>query len=208
MNVKLKSTQKIKISQPDDIYKVMQQVLMRENKFSRAQEHFWIIGLNNHNKILFIELLALGAHNRANVTPPDVFRMAIYKLATRAVLVHNHPSGSLEVSPKDKETTDYLYKAGKFLRIDVLDHLVISEKKYVSFARAGIMDEIRNSGAWELVDKNAAENLQNMVTDIEKERDAINSKLLATAKKLKVRGMPDQEIKELTGLKLAEIRKL
>jgi hypothetical protein len=47
-----------------------------------------------------------------------------------------------------------------------------------------------------------------MVTDIEKERDAINSKLLATAKKLKVRGMPDQEIKELTGLKLAEIRKL
>lgn len=207
MNVKLKSTQKIKISQPDDIYKVMQQVLMRENKFSRAQEHFWIIGLNNHHKILFIELLALGAHNRANITPPDVFRMAIYKLASRAVLVHNHPSGSMVVSPKDKEVTDYLYKAGKFLRIDVLDHLLISEKKYVSFAQAGIMNEIRTSGAWELVDKDAVEDLREMRIEVEKERAATNTKL-AIAKKLKAKGIPDVEIKQFTGLKLSEIQKL
>ena len=72
--------------------------MLRENKIGRNQEHFWVIGLDNQNKILFIELVGLGAVNRVGANPPDVFRMGIYKLAVGMILVHNHPSGNLKPS--------------------------------------------------------------------------------------------------------------
>ncbi|MGX1930135.1 JAB domain-containing protein [Flagellimonas sp. 2504JD4-2] len=81
-------------------------MLLRENKIRRNQEHFWVVGLNTKNKILFIELIGLGAVNRVNADPPDVFRMAIYKLATKVILVHNHPSGVVDASKGDQEFTD------------------------------------------------------------------------------------------------------
>lgn len=64
MNVKLTAGQKKKAMGDEGIAAIMQSVLKWENKMSRAQEHFWIVGLNNDNKILFVELLALGARNR------------------------------------------------------------------------------------------------------------------------------------------------
>lgn len=206
MNVKLTKDQKIKVASSDDIYKVMQQILLRENKLRRAQEHFWIVGLDNQSRILFIELLALGQHNRANINPSEAFRMAIYKLATQVVFVHNHPSGSTLVSQADKDLTDYLYKAGKFLKIDVVDHLVIAEKQYTSFTDSGLMSEIRTSGAWELIDRTKAE-LNKMKTEIAEEKAAKKARL-DVAKKLKASGMADEEIKKMTGLRLTDIKKL
>src|SRR5690606_40012143 len=96
MNVRLTQEQKIRILNSGDVYNVMQQVLLRENKIRRNQEHFWVVGLNNKNKILFIELISLGAVNSVQVNPPEVFRMAIYKMAVKMILVHNHPSGRPE----------------------------------------------------------------------------------------------------------------
>ena len=106
MNVRLTQDQKIQLSESGDVYKIMQQILLRENKIGRNQEHFWAIGLDNQNKILFIELIGLGAVNRVNANPPDVFRMGIYKLAVRMILVHNHPSGQLKPSDEDIDFTD------------------------------------------------------------------------------------------------------
>jgi DNA repair protein RadC len=206
MNVKLSEAQKISILNADDLYKIMQQVLLRENKIRRAQEHFWIVGLNSQNKVLFVELLALGNNNRVNITPPDAFRMAIYKLATKAVFVHNHPSGNIKVSQADKDLTDYLYKAGKFLKIDVIDHLVIAETEYTSFEKTGIMKQLRNSGVWELVDRTKAE-LNDMKTEIAEEK-AKREQSIHIAKKMKAEGLTEAMIKKLTGLRLAEIRKL
>lgn len=62
MNVRLSHEQKIRLLNSQDVYKVMQQVLLRENKIRRNQEHFWVIGLDNKNKILFIELIGLGGY--------------------------------------------------------------------------------------------------------------------------------------------------
>ncbi|MEX0363400.1 MAG: JAB domain-containing protein, partial [Allomuricauda sp.] len=128
MNVHLTKEQKIKVLNSVDVYHVMQQILLRENKIRRNQEHFWVVGLNGKNKIQFIELIALGAVNRVNVDPPDVFRMAIYKLATKVIFVHNHPSGSVEISKGDQEVTDRLFKVGKLINIEVADHLIITEE--------------------------------------------------------------------------------
>ena len=206
MNVKLTPAQKINVVKTADVFGIMQRILLRENSIRRAQEHFWIIGLNNKNKILFIELLALGATNRITLDPPDVFRMAIYKLATQAIFVHNHPTGNTTPSAADKTFTDHMLKAGQFLRIDVLDHLIITEQKYLSFADSGLMDELRHNGAWELVDKTKAD-LQTMQLEIEKEK-AVKKNSLEIAKKLKDAGMEVEVIKKMTGLKLTDIRRL
>ena len=130
----------------------MQQVLLRENKIRRNQEHFWVIGLDTKSKLLFVELVSLGATNRVQVNPPEVFRMAIYKLAVNMILVHNHPSGSIDPSDADKDFTERMIKTGQLLKIDVVDHLVISEKKFFSFGDEGLIDELKKSARYEILE--------------------------------------------------------
>jgi DNA repair protein RadC len=195
MNVRLTKDQKIKIANSEDVYNIMQQVLLRENRISRKQEH------------LFIELLALGQQNRVNMNPSDTFRMAIYKLATQAILVHNHPSGSTELSKEDRELTDYLYKSGKFLRIEVIDHLVITETEYYSFEDNGLMDEIKNSGMWELIDTTKTD-LAQMKAEIAAQKAVNEEKKDFARKLLALNNMSVEEIRKLTGLTIREMNKI
>ncbi|WP_299364900.1 JAB domain-containing protein [Winogradskyella sp.] len=203
MNVRLSKAQKIKVLNSSDIYNVMQQILLRENKIRRNQEHFWVAGLDNSNKILFIELIGLGAVNRVNANPPDIFRMGIYKLAVRLILVHNHPSGNIEPSKADKEFTDKILKVGQLINIEVIDHLVISEAQYTSFADKGIIDDLKTSGLFEVVysDKKALEEWR---IKTEKERTV----KLDIAKKMLSKNYDIDTIKEITGLTKWDIRKL
>ncbi|WP_420601771.1 JAB domain-containing protein [Flagellimonas sp.] len=206
MNVRLTKEQKIKVLNSVDVYFVMQQILLRENKIRRNQEHFWVVGLNTKNKILFIELIGLGAVNRVNADPPDVFRMAIYKLAVKVILVHNHPSGSVDASTGDHEFTDRMLKVGKLINIEVVDHLIITEDGYTSFADKGIMDELRKSGLFEIMGPEKKE-LEQWKIDTEKKR-AIKQNKLEIAKKMKADGVDAETIKKYTGLTDAAVRRL
>lgn len=207
MNVKLSEAQKkTELSSPTSVAAIMQQVLKRENKLGRSQEHFWVVGLNNANKILFIELVALGRQNRVTANPPDVFRMAIYKLAIRLILVHNHPSGQMLPSTADKAFTDRILKVGEIINIDVLDHLIVSETEHLSFADLGIMDKLRASDTWRVIEKDELL-MKKWKEKMEKERIE-HDKAISIAKKLKDKGMDEAEIKQVTGLKLGDIRKL
>ncbi len=203
MNVRLSKEQKIQVLNSTHIYKVMQQVLLRENKIRRNQEHFWAVGLDNANKNLFIELIGLGAVNRVNANPPDIFRMGIYKLAVKMILVHNHPSGNLTPSKADKDFTDRILKVGKLIDIEVVDHLIISEEKYISFADEGIITEIQNSGLFEIVDREKKD-LEEWRIKTEKER----SVKIDIAKKLKDQGVDIDTIKKATNLTKWDIKKL
>ena len=145
MNVKLTETQKIKILNSDDIYVIMQQVLLRENKIDLDREHFWVIGLANNNLVLFIELISLGTVNKTLVHPMEVFSFALQKRAVKIILCHNHPSGELKPSDADKDITDRLIQVGIIVQTEVIDHLIISEKSYLSFTDIGLMSELRNS---------------------------------------------------------------
>ena len=167
MNVRLTPAQKIQLLNSQDVYSVMQQVLLRENKIRRNQEHFWVVGLNNANKILFIELISLGSVNKATVKPPEVFRMGIYKLAVKMVLVHNHPSGQMKPSDADIDLTDKLLKSGDMIEIEVIEHLVISEEDYFSFADEKIIEDLKKNGRYELIDGDKAE-LQEYKAQMEK----------------------------------------
>ncbi|NYJ29154.1 JAB domain-containing protein [Allomuricauda sp. ARW1Y1] len=203
MNVRLTKEQKIKVLNSADIYAIMQQVLLRENKIRRNQEHFWVVGLNQNNKILFVELIGLGASNRVNADPPDVFRMAIYKLASKLILVHNHPSGSHEVTDADLNFTDHMLKVGKLIHVEVLDHLVITETRYTSFEDRGIMNQLRKSGFFEITGPEKKE-LEEFKIETEKKR-AKKENSLEIAKNLKAQGVDVEIIKKATGLSLKEI---
>lgn len=145
MDVKLTEKQKIKILNSDDIYVIMQQVLLRENKIDLNREHFWVIGLANNNLVLFIELISLGTVNKTLVHPMEVFSFALQKRAVKIILCHNHPSGELKPSDADKDITDRLIQVGIIVQTEVIDHLIISEKSYLSFTDIGLMDELRRS---------------------------------------------------------------
>ena len=172
---------------------------MRENKFGRNQEHFWVVGLDQSAKILFIELIGLGRQNRVHADAPTVFRMAIYKMAVRVILVHNHPGGQLQPSQNDIDATDGLYKAGKILQIEVADHLIINETDYFSFADHGLMEEIRKSGKYELLGDKEKELLKIREKHEEK---------LSIARKMKSDGLPEDVIRKYTGLRKVDLEEL
>ena len=203
MNVRLSSSQKkIAVLNSTDIFTIMRDILMRENKIRRNQEHFWVIGLNAASKILFIELVSLGATNRVEVKPAEVFRIAIYKSAIRMILVHNHPSGSIRVSEADRDLTDRMIKSGDMLAIEVLDHLVITENAYISFADKDILRELKQSGRYELIDKEKGW-LQEMKLEAE-----LAKKMTEVAISLKKMNVDIEAIKKATGLTKTEIKRL
>ncbi len=145
MNIRLTKEQKIKILNSTDVYSIMQQILMRENKIGRNKEHFWVVGLSNINKILYIELVSLGSIKKTVVDPMDVYSWALQKSCVKLIFVHNHPGGELKPSKMDKDITDRMIQVGKIVNIEVIDHLIISEKKYYSFADDGLLSELEAS---------------------------------------------------------------
>ena len=135
VNVKISKNQQVKVGSPEDIYSIMYKILQRESRLGRTKEHFWVMGLAADNEIGYIELVSLGSVSSAVITPLEIFNLAVAKKSPRIILIHNHPSGTLKPSSADKTVTQQIIKAGKILTIDVLDHLIISENGYYSFAQ-------------------------------------------------------------------------
>ncbi|WP_045461572.1 JAB domain-containing protein [Sporocytophaga myxococcoides] len=206
MNVKLSEEQKIKLLNSDDVYSIMQEILLREKKIDRNKEHFWTIGLANNNQILYIELISLGGTSKTIVEPMQVFRVGVLKGAVKMLLVHNHPSGDLIPSEQDKDITDRLLQVGIILDIQVIDYLIISEKSFTSFLDIGLLDILKKSNkyvpAFELEAR------------IRKEAEALGEERgkyirnVEIAKELKKKGLGDQVIAEVTGLSIGEVEEL
>lgn len=220
MDINLTPAEKIKILNSDDLYHVMQRILLRENKIDQNREHFWIIGLESNSRILFIELISLGTVKSTIVEPMEVFSLALQKRAVNIILCHNHPSGSLKPSMEDRDVTDRLIQAGRIVNMPVLDHLIISERTYLSFEDTGIMKELRRSikyvPAYELVERLRREAelkaqqaiLETKALMKEKIKEADQKAKVLIAKELKRDGMEDEKIAFLTKLPLEEVQAL
>jgi DNA repair protein RadC len=202
MQVKLSELEKIRVLNSEDIYSIMQRVLMRENKIERNKEHFWILGLAQNNRILYIELISLGTINKTLVEPMEVFSIALQKRSVKVILAHNHPSGAVKASDEDKDITDRLIQVGNIIKIKVMDHLIITEKKYNSFKDTGLMDVLEKSTKY--VPKYI---LQERLKK-EAEEIAAQKKALQIAQQLKNKGFLVPHIVELTGITEAEAKKL
>jgi DNA repair protein RadC len=206
MNVKLSPGEKIKILNSEDVFQIMQRILMRENKIGRKKEHFWVIGLATSNKVEYIELVALGNLNRVFIKPMEIYSWALQKKSAKIILVHNHPSGDIKPSEADKDITDHLIQVGNFLHIPVIDHLIISEKSYYSYLDSGLLEKLSESKKYVLRYQEEARIKKEAQVTGEK-KGAIN-KAKEMAKKMKKQGETIKKIIQYTGLTEKEIKSL
>jgi DNA repair protein RadC len=202
MNIHLKKDQRIKVNLPSDLYPVMKAILMRESKTDRGREHFWTVSLDNANRILNIELISMGTATKTLAEPMEVFSIPLQKRAIRLMLVHNHPSGQLLPSKEDKDLTDKLIQCGHILNLPVIDHLIITEESYYSFALSGIMDELEQSTRY-VPGYEMQRRYEKAGT--EKGKDERSKEI---AREMKRKGIDPEIIAEVTGLSVASVKKL
>jgi DNA repair protein RadC len=105
----------------------------------RKTEVFKVIYLNAANRIIDISDAAAGTVNHAMPIVREIIHCALQKFATAIICVHNHPSGNILPSPEDKKFTGELNAAGKLLGVKVLDHIIIGDDNFLSFADTGDM---------------------------------------------------------------------
>jgi DNA repair protein RadC len=107
---------------------------------AETKEHFFTIHLDSKNKIIAIELISTGSMNANIVHPREVFKSCLMSSAVALVCIHNHPSGVPEPSSEDYEITRRLNEAANMLGIRLLDHVIIGDGAYVSFADRGLLE--------------------------------------------------------------------
>jgi DNA repair protein RadC len=102
------------------------------------QEHLRVVLVNTRNQVMAINEVYVGNVSTSLVRAAEVFREAIRQNAPSLILVHNHPSGDPSPSPDDVALTKTLVEAGKLLQIDVMDHIVIGDRRFASLMQLGL----------------------------------------------------------------------
>ncbi len=120
---------KIKIQSSRNAYDLLKGDLMDLN-----HEEFWLILLKRNNEVIRKEMISKGGVSGTLVDAKIIFKRALEESASSIILAHNHPSGNLKPSQQDVNLTKKLKEAGKALDISVLDHLIITDQSFYSFA--------------------------------------------------------------------------
>ncbi|NLR94896.1 JAB domain-containing protein [Flammeovirga agarivorans] len=102
-------------------------------------ESLKIILIDRANEVIGVKTISIGGIAGTSADPKKVFGHALVAQASSVILVHNHPSGNLQPSSADIQFTNKIKAAGKYLELPVLDHLVISDQGYYSFADEGLI---------------------------------------------------------------------
>ena len=103
----------------------------------KQYEEFWVLLLNRNNKIIKPYRVSDGGVSGTVADPKRIFKAALENNATQVVLCHNHPSGNRQPSSADIKLTERLVYAGKQIDIDIVDHIIVAENGYYSFADEG-----------------------------------------------------------------------
>ncbi len=129
-----------KISSPTDAA----DFLMERLSFLR-KEHFVTIHLDTKHQILGEEVVSIGSLNASIVHPREIFKTALKRSAASIICAHNHPSGDPTPSAEDISVTKRLVNAGMILGVDVLDHIVIGDKRYISMRERGYISDLQHT---------------------------------------------------------------
>lgn len=121
----------LELSRPEDVVP-----LLHDWRLAR-REHFIGFYLNARNQLLTRDLVSVGSLSASIVHPREVFEPAISRGAAGVIVAHNHPSGDPEPSPEDVAVTRRLADAGTLLGIELLDHIVVAERGFVSLKARG-----------------------------------------------------------------------
>ncbi len=103
------------------------------------REHFVVFLVDRKNKVIGFNPVSVGSLDAALVKPPEVFKAAILANTAAIICGHNHPSGDPKPSPEDRGLTKRLVDGGKLLGIQVLDHIIVGNDGYYSFADEGAL---------------------------------------------------------------------
>lgn len=131
--VSLRCDDRVSINTPLDIANLM---MAEMATFDR--EHLRVILLNTKNLVQGVQNLYVGSVNSAVARPAEIFAEAVRRTCPAIAVVHNHPSGDPTPSPEDVDLTSRVVEAGKLLDIDVVDHVVIGQQRYLSMRERGL----------------------------------------------------------------------
>ncbi|SFI64544.1 DNA repair protein RadC [Kaistella treverensis] len=126
--------EKIQITNSQETYKILAPFLS-----DLQTEEFWAVFLNQNNRIITKSRLSSGGINQSVVDIRILFKTALEHFATGLVVAHNHPSGNLKPSQEDLKITKQIAEAGKILNIQLLDHLILAQNSYLSFADENLL---------------------------------------------------------------------
>lgn len=140
---------KITVSSSKDVFD-LKEVQMIKNAI---QEHLLFLGLDRGNNIRKISLLSIGTSCYTLIDSKSIIRNAITSGSDKVILVHNHPSNSLQPSSEDKYVTSVVKKLLKTFNITLLDHLIVTEENYMSMGQQGIIDKELENEEFKLLDK-------------------------------------------------------
>jgi len=101
------------------------------------KEFFWVMLLNRGNRVLAFAEIGSGTTEGVCVNTKEIFQLALLTNASSIILVHNHPSGKLETSERDRYITEKIKEGTKLFDIQLLDHIIITSESYLSFAEEG-----------------------------------------------------------------------
>lgn len=124
----------VKITTSTDAFEILLPVFADLN-----HEEFWILILNQANYVIGTQLISKGGMAGTVADPKIIFKTALEHNAAYVILAHNHPSGNLKPSQQDTSITKKLVEAGKMLDLYVLDHLIVTNKLFYSFADHGLI---------------------------------------------------------------------
>ncbi len=128
------TTEKTKITSSKDVFNLFHPILG-----DLPHEEFWILILNRSNQVIDKVRISQGGISGTVIDTRLILRNAIEKLASGLVLCHNHPSGNTQPSEPDKKITEKIQSAANFMEINLLDHIIIADKHFFSFADEGIL---------------------------------------------------------------------
>jgi DNA repair protein RadC len=128
-----------KVSSAAEVAQVLRAILETEGTFDQAKEHFWTVGLNVKNAVVFVDLVSLGTLSSSLIHPRETFRLAVHRGVAALIVAHNHPSGDTAPSREDIAITERLKSAGEILGIKVLDHVIISDSCFTSMLEKGYL---------------------------------------------------------------------
>lgn len=120
------------IRSPEDVSRYV----MEEMRFL-TQEHFVALYLNTKNHVIHKKTIFIGSLNASIVHPREIFKEAFRYSAASVICLHNHPSGDPAPSREDIEVTKRLVESGKVIGIEMLDHIIIGDKKFISLKEKG-----------------------------------------------------------------------
>ena len=123
-----------KVSKPEEVYRAVLPYYRGADR-----EMLSVLCLDAKNAPTCFNIVSVGGLNTTRTRPADILKPAILSNALSIILIHNHPSGELEPSPEDIEFTRGVAKACETLGIDLFDHLIVSDRGYVSLRERGLL---------------------------------------------------------------------